>query len=317
MLIALALAGADALHAQAGYQWTLAVPVGQHTPPAEWQDGFWPTGITPVPGPEGTLWMIDGSGVWSSPDAVTWSRVTDRVPFGGRAGVAAAFFDGKFWAVGGRSRDAPLQDVWFSTDGTTWRLATDGPRWLPRSHATLLVFKNQLWLLGGAGSHDLSDVWYSNNGINWYAATGVAGWAPGPNPAAVVHGERMVVAGGSGEGGRATRNDVWVSEDGKTWNRLMSRADWPSRAAHGFASYHGRLWVIGGTRGRNRWLNDVWSSEDGVEWRSEAEPPWAPRAVDHVAVFDGRLWTFGGRVGAVEERGARVGEIWFLDPVAP
>ena len=302
------------LGAQATYQWTMALPQGQGVFPADWEPDLWPITVTPIRGPGGHLWIVDGHGVWRSEDATRWERVTDQVPWGQRTGVSVAWYQDKLWIFGGRIGGALRNDVWFSTDGVTWHQATATTRWSGRVGARALVFDDKLWLLGGDDGFPRGDVWYSSNGINWYPTTQAAPWAAGQYPPAVVHGDRMFVIGGSLG---TARNEVWASSDGREWARVTGDASWTPRYGHGVASFLGRLWVIAGERRAGRWVADSWHSANGESWSRLDDAPWAARAVEHVAVFDGKLWLFAGRVGLPEDRGSWVSDIWYLDAATP
>jgi hypothetical protein len=98
------------------------------------------------------------------------------------------------------------------------------------------------------------------------------------------------------------RNDVWSSDDGKTWKQLVAKAAWQARRGHGLVVFRKKLWVVGGalSSGRSdqtptRFLNDVWSSEDGIHWRQEiGEAPWGPRDNHTTLVYDDKIWVMGG-----------------------
>jgi hypothetical protein len=58
-----------------------------------------------------------------------------------------------------------------------------------------------------------------------------------------------------------------------------------------------KLWVVGGTDGKNS-LNDVWFSPDGRQWtRATGQAAFTPRWGHAVEGFDRRLWVLGGQDG--------------------
>ena len=62
------------------------------------------------------------------------------------------------------------------------------------------------------------------------------------------------------------KNDVWYSEDGKTWTLATADAGWSPRAYHQAAVLNDRIYVFGGGNYVPKYeaYNDVWSSSDGV-----------------------------------------------------
>ena len=97
-------------------------------------------------------------------------------------------------------------------------------------------------------------------------------------------------------------NDVWCSEDGATWERVVQNAPWAPRGLiGGQAVFKGRLWLIGGgiyeTASRPySGYAEVWSTVDGRTWeRHGKEMPWIPRVYHDVAVFDDKLWLMEGQ----------------------
>ena len=124
------------------------------------------------------IWVIGGldkypggkslNDVWSSPDGITWSQVTQTAPFTPtRYRHTSVVFNGAIWVIGGRHEDetttSQLNDVWYSLDGASWTQVTASGEFPKRSGHTSVVFDNAIWVI--AGSEDgalkfLNDVWY-------------------------------------------------------------------------------------------------------------------------------------------------------------
>jgi hypothetical protein len=80
------------------------------------------------------------------------------------------------------------------------------------------------------------------------------------------------------------------------WTEITSNAGFSPRYGFGLATFHNRLWVIGGDS--NGSLNDVWSSVDGRNWTLETQHAgFGARSRYGVATFHDRLWIIGGITG--------------------
>ncbi len=175
-------------------------------------------------------------------------------------------------------------------------LKTDGHR--------LVVFKNKMWLLGGwLGAHDhdkattvieneywTSQVWCTSNGINW-ESKGNAPWRGRHGFGAVVHDDKLWVIVGD------DNTDVWNTEDGEHWNKIMDDVPF-GRRSHGYiVSFNGKIWVMGGVSGIVYSVpNDVWSTVDGFNWQREVQnAPWIARGgIIGQAVLNNRLFLVSG-----------------------
>lgn len=217
---------------------------------------------------EGMLWVIGGdcnqghyqNDVWKSPDGVTWTKVCDNVPWGGRALHFAYSFLGKLWVMGGQTMPAFaggeeqfFNDIWCSDDGAKWTRVVEHAPWAPRGMSSgQVVFKDRLWILGG-GTYDTPTT---------------------PT--------------------RQFYNDVWSTADGINWTCHTEHAAFPPRQYHEVAAWDGKLWVMEGYHqdGGNR--KDVWYSSDGVTWTELPNTPWAPRHAASLFVHDDALWMVAG-----------------------
>jgi hypothetical protein len=87
---------------------------------------------------------------------------------------------------------------------------------------------------------------------------------------------------------------AWSSRDGIHWD-AQAKSDWGERAGMAFASFNGKLWMLGGMSAWDDFKNDVWCSDDGKEWKQVAvQAAWHARRNHAVAVFKQRLWVVGG-----------------------
>ena len=252
---------------------------------------------------DGKLWVIggwDGSNrkndVWWSQDGVTWTEV-EKAPnsekFSARDGHQVVVHDGELWLIGGSDVRGRKNDVWRSEDGGKWEKVlptSTSPtdlRFSVRTNHRVVSHNDLLWVIGGDacavdangacavdGANNIryvraNDVWWSEDGATWIEATknAPARFSGRHHHKVVSHNDLLWVIGGTHDAIRS-KNDVWWSEDGKTWTEATNNADFSRRTSHQVVVHNNRLWVIGGNAddGSGR-KNDVWRSEDGVNWR--------------------------------------------------
>lgn len=205
-----------------------------------------------------------------------------------------------------------------------WKLITKQAEFASRDGAGLLSYRGQLWLLGGWNPDKAqrkffpricnNEVWSSSNGLSWklvkpntFHDTSFdrnADWEGRHTAGYAVFKDRMWIVGGDCNQGHY-QNDVWTSEDGKTWKYVNKdhTPPWAPRALHYTVVHNDQLWVIGGQTmpafggGNEKFYRDLWTSRDGVDWQqiSAQEPYWSPRGmIGGAAVKDGRIWVLGG-----------------------
>eukprot|EP00957_Ditylum_brightwellii_P090013 6855444-Ditylum_brightwellii.AAC.1 len=113
--------------------------------------------------------------------------------------------------------------------------------------------------------------------------------------------------------------DVWYTEDGSYWNKVMNIqgdfidgvgnfdakhtggdvAPWYSRYGHSLDALDAdgdgevdAMVLMGGFQPSPS--NDVWISVNGIVWNFDNYAPWPARAYHATAVFQGKLWLMGG-----------------------
>jgi hypothetical protein len=252
----------------------------------------------------GKMWISNGyyhGGVltrdlWHSTDGVTWTRVSEATPYDGYSEMVA--YQGKMWAVKG--------SVWQSDDGLTWTRLLEETPFGARGYGELVVFKDRMWQLGSG-----NDVWHSSDGVNWTAATTTAPFGGRSASAVVVYKNKLWLMGGriteandppeKGYPEYTTLNDVWCSEDGATWTRVLEHAPWVTRMWFISEVYAGKMWIVGGYSNADaKNLGDVWYSEDGVTWHEfVSDPVFLPRHEPTLYVYDGSLWVVAGNTWPV------------------
>jgi hypothetical protein len=162
------------------------------------------------------IWIIGGedntkmySDIWSSEDAITWTKHKENLPFGKRSGSQIVTLNSTLYLLD--------NDVWSSTDGLNWQKVTDeivkGEQIFGYSAQ---VLDNKIWLLGcNRNGQFSSQVLFSSDGKNWFAHT--APWLPRGGIAATVYNDKIYMTGGK-YGGTPNHpdfrydNDVWTLE---------------------------------------------------------------------------------------------------------
>jgi hypothetical protein len=104
----------------------------------------------------------------------------------------------------------------------------------------------------------------------------------------------IYMSGGRDTWGLTFENDVWRTQDGKTWEQLP-KATWPGRSYHIMLVYQDCIYVMGGQT-FTTFYNDVWRTCDGAQTWEEItkEAPWAKRAGLAGAVHNGKIVIAGG-----------------------
>jgi hypothetical protein len=165
------------------------------------------------------IWIIGGedkngqyADIWNSPDAITWTKQADNLPFGKRSRSQIVQLKNKLFLLD--------NDVWSSTDGLSWQKETDAI--LNGENVfgyAALVFDEKIWLLGSnRNGKFLSQVLVSSDGKKW--ETKEAPWSPRGAVAATVYKNKIFITGGKYGGfvknGKTTEfiysNDVWTME---------------------------------------------------------------------------------------------------------
>lgn len=250
----------------------------------------------------------------ASPPAYTqksldWVQVNPRANWQARDSSGELVFKDQLWILGGwfDSFSAPPRDVWSSGDGKTWKRITAQAPWKHSDLPMTLAFDGRMWLMGGwfngrlPGHGASNEVWASPDGEHWEQVSKQTGWSPRLAAGAVVFKGRMWILGGTEDyyfgNDSSLRNDVWSSEDGRSWKLEVANAPWSPRAYHAAVVHSGKIWVLGGGNYVPNYhaLNDVWSSEDGIHWQREtAAAPWSPRIWFSAVAYEDRLWALGG-----------------------
>jgi hypothetical protein len=175
-----------------------------------------------------------------------------------------------------------------------------------------------------------NEVWSSKDGAAWVLEkpnTFLDGrfdarrdWEGRHTAGYVVFKDKMWIVGGDGNQGHY-QNDVWSSDDGKSWKLVNDKVPWGPRALHYTVAWRGKVWVMGGqtvpsvAAAQEVFYRDVWTSADGVRWDrlTPREQCWGARGkIGGSAVFQDRIWVLGGGTYHTPKRPAAVdyNDVW-------
>ncbi|MBM4075030.1 MAG: hypothetical protein FJ267_05230 [Planctomycetes bacterium] len=166
-----------------------------------------------------------------------------------------------------------------------WENVTMNAAFAARDGAGALTFQNKMWLLGG--------------------------WNP-------IAADRKFFP-------MICNNEVWSSDDGKTWNLIKPntfhdksfdvKSDWEGRHTAGYVVYRNKMWIVGGDANQKHYQNDVWNSEDGKSWQlvsKDVELPWKDRVLHYTVVHQDKIWLIGGQSmpGFAESKEVFYRDVW-------
>jgi hypothetical protein len=255
------------------------------------------------------LTLLISSVLYGQERKLDWVKVTENADWQPRDSSVELVYKDRLWIMGGwfSSYASPPRDVWNTADGKRWSLVTKQAAWKHSDFSMATVFRGKMYFMGGWHNGRLPDhsasnqVWSSTDGADWTQVTAAAEWSPRIAGGLVEFKGKMWLLGGTENyyfgDDDSLKNDVWSSEDGKTWELETDNAGWSPRAYQQAVVLNDRLYVIGGGNYVPKYqvLNDVWSSADGVNWRQEtANAPWLPRIWFSSVVYRDRMWVLGG-----------------------
>lgn len=317
------------------YKWTLVndqAPFGPRDGAGAlvYDDAMWLVGGW-NPSDKENFPLICNNEVWRSVDGAGWDLVKPNSfkdenfdfsrDWAGRHTAGYVVHDNAMWIIGGDANQGYYQnDIWRSTNGKSWSCINDDVPWGPRILHYTVAFRDRIWIMGGQTAPEFApadeifyeDVWSSADGVSWnqiipegnhWITRGMIGGS------AVFQDRIWMLGGGTYDTPdtpeRTFYNEVWSTEDGKSWICHTKQAAWHPRQYHEVAVFDNKLWVLEGWNQSNR--NDVWYSSDGVEWTEVPDTPWAPRHAASVFVFRDALWMVAGN--------NMTSDVWILEEI--
>jgi hypothetical protein len=214
--------------------------------------------------------------------------VKDPVRGARRVLHAVGSYGDRLWLFGGQTdlRDprTALNDLWASCDnGRHWQakvLHNPGNTKQPSPRGmidSLVEFKGFLWLCGGGtylpsggeGRAFYNDVWRYSEATGWErmlpneTQVSSSRWSPRQYHNVVVYDGKIWVLSGFGkrtDGSLGYLNDVWCSEDGKTWMQVRSDgvSPWRVSYADGVCASPRGIWRVTGAGDKAAGVKDVY-----------------------------------------------------------
>ncbi len=234
--------------------------------------------------------------------------VSDKATVSPESGVQINFTNPQIYTV--TASNGGTENYLVSVKKSPWRnvIKNGEAPFLRVDGHSLIVFKDKMWLIGGwLGKYEnnkatyvdgenywTSQVWCTSDGINW-ESKGNAPWNGRHGFGCVVFDNKIWVIGGD------QHTDVWNSEDGMTWNKILDIVPWGKRYFPYVVSFKGKIWTMGGQNVNFTGLyldkyNDIWSTTDGINWVREVDfVNWVPRGLmSGTAVLNDELFILGG-----------------------
>jgi hypothetical protein len=261
-------------------------------------------------GPSQPLWQTT-PGATPTPSGREWQEMETKVPFTPKTGFSSIEFKGRVWLIGGVA-DNCKNDVWYSNNFETWSTSTPHAEFQTRKEHAVCVYDNKMWIIGGISCKEnkiLSDVWVSEDGLTFNAISENPPFGKRAGHNVFTFNEHLFLI--AGYDGKEEKNDVWITKDGKKWekhNVINPEAIYSPRKNAGLVVYKSKIWLIAGEN-KGQLLNDVWFSINGVDWEPATDnASFQPRKNASLTVFGGRMWIIGGKKDKDEKT-----DIWWSD----
>jgi len=211
-------------------------------------------------------------------------------------------FRNSLFNVGGSRNGELLNSVLSSKDGLDWDELISSAEFSPRRSPNLVVHNDTLFLIGGRladGSYS-SEVWSTTDGTFWTLVTENAPFGGRVGTRIISFNDKLVLVGGRiDDASSGSLADIWVSENGLNWTRVVVDAPFGNRNLHSLLVINeNQLILFGGSVLDNgETVNpQLWATSDGVSWELvRSNLPFGERQLAGAVEFDGRFWMIGGR----------------------
>jgi hypothetical protein len=219
----------------------------------------------------------------------------------------AFYFNGLIYGVYNDTLYRSGGAVSTGANGTVWTQAPV-PVWYGRSFFTATVFQDRIYVIGGEATQLRSDVSYTSDGLLWSTNAGGAPFGHRQGHACVVFNNQLWLIGGfqNDSTTTASKNDVWVTSDGATWDLVTSNAAWTARVNHSVIAGNNGMYLYGGNVAGTM-SDEVWFSVDGKTWTNlTLAATGTGRQAHNSLFFQNKLWIIGGQNTAA----TRLNDVW-------
>lgn len=257
------------------------------------------------------LWLFGSQSrldndIWSSSDGINWTQVSAVLPFQVFSGTDyhVVAFNNQLWVIASTfsyENGATSVELLSSADGISWQKHSVASEFF---NAQLIVKGNKLLLLGAGGANRLysldTTVWSSSDGDNWIKETSNAELTYGEFRTIVSHGTKLFAIGGATITSGFNNpwynddNDVWSSDDGVYWEKLVDHAIFSSRRNPEVVEFDDQLWLVGVV------ASDIWASKDGIDWSLKTTDIDVPETSNDYLLSDGNRLLLGIGRRAIE-----------------
>lgn len=243
------------------------------------------------------------------PSKYTWTQVTEHAAYPTGYNFPVFVVKGRMWAFHAES-------IWSSADGKTWTRSE-----LPTIRKNIyqsqyIQFKDAIYALGDNSGNSEKirfdpKIRRTTDLKKWETVAGTSNLPGRMFQGLVVFKDKMWLVGGYD--GRQYYNDVWSSEDGVVWTKVVDKAAWSPRTIVTITVFRDKMFIIGGgtidgtTNPTPDSDKEIWSSSDGATW-NRVTTDLQKRSGGSPVVFDDKLWLVGANRDGSFARSSLVSE---------
>jgi hypothetical protein len=259
------------------------------------------------------LWAFHAEEIFNSPDGKAWTKA--KLPSMRRDVYRSQYakFGDAIYAFGrntGNYEKMTFEPAVFrTTDMETWEMLSVRSNLPQRIFFDVVEFKGKLWLLGGFDTKN-----YYNDVVTWTRVAEKAPWSERNTYGKVLVFKDNLWLLGGGKIDQPPAEDVWNSDDGKTWTRVAEKMYSQPVLGGTPIVFDDKIWLLGVNR-NDTFSNGMLVSADGKEWQ-ERFAPWTPRGGVAAAVHDGKLYMTGGKYSVTENGRIKFiysNDVWYMN----
>jgi hypothetical protein len=243
-------------------------------------------------------------------EAYVWDRLTEHAPYAGNYNYPVHVApDGRFIAL-------HPDGTWASRDGAKWTKTAMPFSGMNSAYLSYVQHEGATWALGKLKGNyldfQIDPVIQRTRDYEKWEQVGASSSLPHAifYATASFKGSLWIVGGYNGN---KVTSEVWNSQDGLVWTRVVEQAPWSARSGAKIVIFRNKMFLIGGGVIDGLQANDVWSSADGVTWTREADQIAPEKPMGTPFVYDNKLWLVGANRSGTFESGMAVsddGKIW-------